>query len=120
MAAGFLSGKYEKGKPPIEGRRFALSKQGFRYNEKYWTDIDFDAVEKLKHIAESHGKGLAQFALAWVLNKKGITAIVCGATSVEQLEQNMSAVGVVLSQEELDACDEVWHFLHPPRLFYGR
>ena len=120
MAAGFLSGKYEKGKPPLKGRRFSLASQGFRYNEKYWTDLDFDAVERLKQIAASHGKSLPQFALAWVLNKKGITSIVCGASSVEQLEQNMGAVGVRLSQEALDACDEVWHMLHPPRLFYGR
>jgi len=120
MAAGFLSGKYEKGRPPIEGRRFSMAKQGFRYNEKYWTDLDFDAVARLQQIAADHGKSLPQFALAWVLNKKGITSIVCGATSVEQLEQNMGAVDLRLSQEELEACDEVWHSLHPPRLFYGR
>lgn len=120
MAAGFLTGKYTKGKPPIEGRRFSLASQGFRYNEKYWTDLDFDAVERLKKIAADHGKSLSQFALAWVLQKKGITSVVCGATSVEQLEQNLGAVGLRLTQEELDACDEVWHTLHPPRLFYGR
>jgi aryl-alcohol dehydrogenase-like predicted oxidoreductase len=120
LAAGFLSGKYEKGKPPGEGMRFAMSSQGFRYNQKYWTDPDFVAVTRLKAIAEDHGRSLAQFALAWILNKKGITSIVCGATSIEQLEQNLSAVGVVLSQEELDACDAVWHTLHVPRFFYGR
>ena len=120
MAAGFLSGKYEKGKPPIEGRRFAMSQQGFRYNEKYWTEIDFDAVEQLKKIAEGHGKSLPQFALAWVLNKRGITSIVCGASSMGQLEENLKAVDLKLSQEELDACDAVWHAIHPPRLFYGR
>ncbi|HTX52896.1 MAG TPA: aldo/keto reductase [Candidatus Baltobacteraceae bacterium] len=120
LAAGFLSGKYEKGKPPIEGRRFSLGTKGFRYNEKYWTDLDFDAVERLKEIAADHGKSLAQFALAWVLNKTGITSIVCGATSVEQLRQNLGAVGIRLTPEELTACDAVWQMLHPPRLFYGR
>ncbi len=120
LAAGFLSGKYEKGKPPIEGRRFAMGKVGFRYNQAYWTDIDFDAVEQLKKIAGDHGKTLSQLALAWVLNKKGITSIVCGTTSMEQLEQNLSAVELKVSQDELDACDAVWHQLHPPRLFYGR
>jgi aryl-alcohol dehydrogenase-like predicted oxidoreductase len=55
-----------------------------------------------------------------VLQKKGITSIVCGATSAEQLEQNLGAVGLRLTQEELTACDEVWNMLHPPRLFYGR
>jgi aryl-alcohol dehydrogenase-like predicted oxidoreductase len=120
MAAGFLSGKYEKGKPPLEGHRFAMAKQGFRYNEKYWTDLDFDAVVRLRKIAADHGMSLSRFALAWVLNKKGITSIVCGATSAEQLDENMAAVGVRLSPEALTACDEVWAMLHPPRLFYGR
>jgi aryl-alcohol dehydrogenase-like predicted oxidoreductase len=97
-----------------------MGAQGFRYNEKYWTDLDFDAVARLKAIAGEHGMPLSQFALAWVLNKPGITSIVCGATSVELLEQNLRAVGVRLAQEALEACDEVWHSLHPPRLFYGR
>jgi aryl-alcohol dehydrogenase-like predicted oxidoreductase len=120
MAAGVLTGKYEKGKPPIEGRRFSLAAQGFRYNEKYWTELDFAAVERLRQIAADCGMGLAQFALAWVLQKRGITAIVCGTTSVAQLEENLQAVGVTLSPEALAACDEVWNTLHPPRLFYGR
>ena len=120
MAAGFLSGKHEKGKSPTEGTRFAMSKQGFKYNLKFWNDLDFDAVEILKQIAKDHGYNLPQFALAWILNKKGITSIVSGATSVEQLLENMKAVGIKLPQEALDACDSVWDQLHPPRLFYGR
>jgi 1-deoxyxylulose-5-phosphate synthase len=120
LAAGLLSGKYEPGKPPSAEQRFGLGARGFKYNEKYWTDPDHAAVEQLKRIAADHGRSLAQFALAWVLNKPGITAIVCGTTGVEQLEQNLGAVGVRLSQEELEACDAVWHTLHPPRLFYGR
>ncbi|MDR1708829.1 MAG: aldo/keto reductase, partial [Candidatus Accumulibacter sp.] len=121
MAAGFLSGKHRKGQPPAEGTRFAMGKQGFVYQQKYWNDIDFDAVQKLDEIARGHGHAsLSRFALAWILNKKGITSIVSGATSAEQLLENMKAVGVKLSQEELDACDAVWATLRPPRLFYGR
>jgi aryl-alcohol dehydrogenase-like predicted oxidoreductase len=55
-----------------------------------------------------------------VLNKKGITSIVAGTSSLEQFDQNLKAVGIKLIQEELDACDEVWNHLRPPRLFYGR
>jgi len=54
------------------------------------------------------------------LNKKTISSIVCGATTIEQLEQNMGAVEITLPKEALDACDDVWHELRPPRLFYGR
>jgi aryl-alcohol dehydrogenase (NADP+) len=120
MAAGFLSGKHEKDKPPVEGTRFTMGKQGFVYQQKYWNDLDFDAVARLKEIASGQGLGLSRFALAWILNKKGITSIVSGATSVEQLLENMQAVGIKLPQEALEACDRVWDMLHPPRLFYGR
>lgn len=120
MAAGFLSGKYEKEKGPKEGARFSLAHQGYVYNQKYWNDLNFSAVEQLKKIAEEHGRSLPKFALAWVLSNKTITAIVCGATSIEQLEQNVSATEITLFKEELDACDAVWHPIRPPRLFYGR
>ncbi|MHC4639053.1 MAG: aldo/keto reductase [Planctomycetota bacterium] len=55
-----------------------------------------------------------------MLSNQTITAVVCGATSIEQLQENMAATEITLSQEELDACDEVWHQLRPPKLFYGR
>lgn len=120
MAAGFLSGKYNKDRTPIEGARFSLAHLGYRYNQPYWTDANFSAVEKLKKIAEDHGKSLPEFSLAWVLSNPTITAVVCGATSVEQLQQNMRATEISISKEERDACDEIWHQLRPPRLFYGR
>jgi 1-deoxyxylulose-5-phosphate synthase len=120
LAAGFLSGKYEAGKPAPAGQRFGLGPKGFRYNEKFWTDLDFAAVARLKAIAADHGKSLDQFALAWVLNTPGITAIVCGATAVEQIDRNVAAVGMRLAPEARAACDEVWNTLHPSRLFYGR
>jgi aryl-alcohol dehydrogenase-like predicted oxidoreductase len=120
LAAGFLTGKYEKEKGPIEGARFSLAHQGYRYNQPYWNDSNFTAVEQFKKIAEEHGNVLPQFALAWVLSNQAITAIVCGATSIEQLKENMDATEIKLSQKELDACDEIWHQLRPPGLFYGR
>jgi aryl-alcohol dehydrogenase-like predicted oxidoreductase len=120
MAAGFLSGKYEKGKEPLEGARFSLGSLGYKYNLKYWNDLNFTAVQQLEKIARDHGKTLPQFALAWVLSNKTITSIVCGATSLEQLENNLKAIEITISKEELDACYEVWHHLRPPRLFYGR
>jgi aryl-alcohol dehydrogenase-like predicted oxidoreductase len=120
MAAGFLSGKYDKDKGPMKGARFSLAHQGYVYNQKYWTDDNFEAVAKLKQLAESNGRTLAQFALTWVLTNKTITAVVCGNTSIAQLEQNMAATEISLSEEELKICDDVWNQLRPPRLFYGR
>jgi aryl-alcohol dehydrogenase-like predicted oxidoreductase len=120
MAAGFLSGKYDRQTGPIEGARFSLAHQGYRYNQPYWNENNFAAVEQIGKIAEEHGRRLPQFALAWVLSNPTITSVVCGATSIEQLQENMAATEISLSQEELHACDQVWHQLRPPRLFYGR
>jgi aryl-alcohol dehydrogenase-like predicted oxidoreductase len=120
MAAGLLSGKYERGKAPLEGARFSLAKWGYVYNQKYWDELNFAAVEQLGRIAAGSGKSLSQFALAWVLNTPGITSIVNGATSMPQLEENLGAVDIKLSKEEMEACNEVWKMLRPPRLFYGR
>jgi 1-deoxyxylulose-5-phosphate synthase len=120
MAAGFLTGKYTKGKDPVEGARFSLAHLGYKYNQPYWNDAGFDAVDKLKQIAQDHGKKLSDFALAWVLGNPTITSVVCGATSVEQLQQNMKATELNMSEAERDACDDVWNRLRPRGVFYGR
>jgi len=120
MAAGFLTGKYTKGKDPIEGARFGLAHLGYKYNQPYWSDSSFEAVDTLKQIAEDHGKKLSEFALAWVLSNPVITSVVCGATSVEQLQQNMKATELKISQAERDACDDIWNRLRPRGVFYGR
>ena len=93
MAAGFLSGKYERGKGPIEGARFSLGHLGYRYNEPYWNDQNFSSIEQLKKIAQDHGTQLFQFALAWVLSNPTITSVVCGTTSIKS---NSSFVGSLL------------------------
>jgi 1-deoxyxylulose-5-phosphate synthase len=120
MAAGFLTGKYTKGKDPMEDARFGLAHLGYKYNQPYWTDANFEAVETLKLIAEDNGKKLSEFALAWVLSNPAITSVVCGATSVEQLQQNMEATELDISKAERGLCDDVWNRLRPRGVFYGR
>ncbi len=120
MAAGLLSGKYDRDKDPVEGARFSLAHLGYRYNQPYWNDAGFSAVEKLKAIALDQGSGLPEFSLAWVLNNPAITAVVSGATSIKQLEQNLKATEITISDAARDACDAVWHQLSPRQLFYGR
>ena len=63
---------------------------------------------------------MSRFALAWALANPALTAIVNGATSVAQLEDNAAATDVKLSREVLDACDSVWRTLRAQTVFYGR
>jgi aryl-alcohol dehydrogenase (NADP+) len=120
MAAGLLSGKYEKDKAPLEGARYSLGHWGYTYNKPYWSDANFAAIEQYKKIAAEAGVSLSRFALAWVLANPAITAIVNGSTSIKQLEDNVAATDVKLSADALKACDEVWRSFRVPTVFYGR
>ena len=120
LAAGILTGKHDPKRPPAEGGRFTLEGMGKNYYNRYWNEVNFNAVELLRKIASEHGRSLAQFSLAWVFNNKMVTATICGASSLVQLEQNLEATEILLSKEELIACDDVWQQIRPPRFFYGR
>jgi len=119
LAGGLLTGKHDLKKPPTEGR-FTLQRLGPMYRERYWSDINFQAVARLKQVADEHGRNMAQFALAWILNNRTITSIVSGVSSLEQLQTNLGATELKLSKEELAVCDEVWQQLRPVRFLYGR
>lgn len=120
MAAGLLSGKYEKDKAPLEGARYSLGHWGYTYNKPYWSDANFAAIERYKKIAAEAGVSLPRFALAWALANPAITAIVNGSTSIKQLEDNIAATDVKLSPDTLKACDDVWRSFWVPTVFYGR
>jgi len=119
LAGGLLTGKHDLNKPPAEGR-FTLERLGPMYSERYWSAPNFEAVAKLKKIARDHGRNLPQFSLAWILNNKAITSIVLGTSSIKQLEENLGATDIKLSEEEIAACNDVWQQLRPIGFLYGR
>jgi aryl-alcohol dehydrogenase-like predicted oxidoreductase len=119
LAAGFLTGKYDPNQPPPADNRFGRERTGKREQELYWSPANFKAVAELKKVAEDHGRSLVQFALAWIINNPVVSSAVVGASSAKQLEDNVKAVDIKLSDEEKKACDEVWKELRPPRVFYG-
>ena len=119
LAGEMLTGRHDFGKPPAEGR-FTLSELGPGYLQRYWSETNFQAVDRLKKVAREHGVTLAQFALAWILNNPTITSVLSGTISLEQLEENTAAVDIKLSPEEFQACDDVWSMFRPPRYHYAR
>ena len=119
LAAELLTGRHEYGKKPAEGR-FTLGDIGPRYMERYWLEVNFQAIDRLQKIAKEHGCTMPQFALAWILQNPTITSAISGVINVEQLEENIAATEITLSLEELQACDEVWAMFRPPRYHYAR
>ena len=122
LAGGLLTGKHELERPPSEGTRFALQVakgMGQRYREKYWSEANFEAVANFKQIAREHGHSLVQLGLAWVLNKRAITSAVTGATSLKQLEENLGAVEMEPSKDEIQAIDNAYPY-RPTGRSYGQ
>jgi aryl-alcohol dehydrogenase-like predicted oxidoreductase len=119
LAGEMLTGLHEFGKPPVEGR-FTHKLMGPGYTERYWSEMNFKAVERFKQIAQAHGCTLAQFAIAWILNNDTITSVLSGTTAIKQLNENIAAIDITLSAEELKICDEVWQMFRPPRYHYAK
>jgi L-glyceraldehyde 3-phosphate reductase len=101
LAQGMLTNKYLTGIP--QGSR---ATQGKSLSPDLITDETMRHVKALAHIAESRGQTLAQLALAWVLRDQRVTSALIGASSVEQLEDNVAAVkNLSLTRDELAAID---------------
>ena len=117
IAAGLLVGKHQPGKP-AEDTRFASNQM---YYDRYWSDENFIAVEKIAKISADHGLSMLQLAMKWCLAQSKVTNIITGVSRLAQLEQNIASVeGEPLSADILEACDEVWKSLAGTRYKYNR
>ena len=100
LAGGFLSGKFTRDATG-EGRRKTFD---FPPVDK---EKGYDIVDVLAGIAKEREASVAQIALAWVLANRVVTSVIIGARSLKQLDDNIGAVEITLTAEELKALDEV-------------
>jgi aryl-alcohol dehydrogenase-like predicted oxidoreductase len=112
LAGGLLSGKYRRDHEAPAGAR-----QLTDWNEPPVYDQDklYDTVEVLVRIAADHGVSAAQVALAWALGRPGITSLVIGARTSEQLADNLAAAELTLNDSERAELDKasVMPLLYP-------
>ena len=102
LAAGLLSGKYTREQDTVAGDRRAAF--AFPPVDR---DRAFDCIDAMKPMAERRGVSVAQIALAWLLHQKAVSSVIIGAKRLDQLEDNIAATDVELTEQELDALDEV-------------
>lgn len=101
LAGGFLSGKFDREGKTAEGRRVSFD---FPPIDK---DRAYDAIDVMRTIAQDKGCTIPQVALAWLLHQKVVTSVILGAKHPEQLADNIGAVEVTLSSDDLAALDTV-------------
>lgn len=109
LAGGFLSGKYTRESLKDQSNRLS----GFDFLP-YDKEAGFRLIDAMRPIAEAHKASVAQVALAWLLAKPGVSTLLLGASKPHQLEDNLGALDVRLSAEELRRLDG----LSPHQAYY--
>jgi len=102
LAAGLLSGKYNKNGQSEEGGRLN-NFASFPVNR----DRAFNIIDVLQPMAESKNATVAQLSLAWLLHQSAVTSVIIGANKMEQLDDNLKSVDIVFTDDELKKLDEV-------------
>ncbi|HUN39034.1 MAG TPA: aldo/keto reductase [Acetobacteraceae bacterium] len=104
LASGLLTGKYRRNAPLPSGTRLANTA---RLADRYLTERNWTAAEKLADFAQRCGHTLLELAFSWLLAQAPVASVIAGATRPEQLEQNVKAGGWRLSTEELAEVDRI-------------
>ena len=102
LAGGLLSGKFSRENQKPEGSRRSEFDFPLVDKERTWRILDV-----IRPIAEAHGCSAARVSLAWLLSKPVVTSVILGAKRPDQLEDNLAAVDLKLSEEELKQLEEV-------------
>lgn len=107
LGGGWLTGKYKRDTAPTGATR--LGENPNRGQESYGPRNESERVwriiETVEAIAKAHGVSMAEVALRWVADRPAVTAVILGARTVKQLEENMKADAFKLSAEETAKLD---------------
>lgn len=107
LGGGFLSGKYSSSERPQEGRLSTTPEQ----HEESWTrravDRNWNILEIVGEITQRRQKSYAQVALNWLLARPEVSSVIIGVRTMQQLDDNLGAVGWKLSAQELATLDDV-------------
>jgi aryl-alcohol dehydrogenase-like predicted oxidoreductase len=105
LARGRLAGTYTRG-----GRKIPEGSWYKAENKSDFPASQWPLMEAVDRLADAHGITSSQFSIAWCLQVPGVTSPIIGPRSIAQLKDNLAAMAVTLSAEELKAVDN----LNPP------
>ncbi|MNB99836.1 L-glyceraldehyde 3-phosphate reductase [compost metagenome] len=100
LAQGVLTGKYKPGQAVPEGSRASNSQTNGVINSYLREDV-LACTAKLADLAAELGVTLSRFALAWMLRQPNVISAIIGSSRPAQIEENLQAVGLVLTEEIL-------------------
>lgn len=109
LARGFLTGKYKRGEDIPGDSRLASDMQGpfKKRTGQHFSDMAYNLMDVITEIADEKGCSPSQLALAWVEQQPGVTSVIIGPRTMEQLADNLGAVDVEITDADRAKLDEV-------------
>ena len=107
LAGGFLTGKFEQGKPPVAGTR--LGEKATRFAQ-YDQPRNWKILDAVRAVATEVGATPGVVSLAWLLAKPQVTSVIFGARDVAQLDANLAAGDLELSAKHVEVLDQASAF----------
>jgi aryl-alcohol dehydrogenase-like predicted oxidoreductase len=109
LGGGWLTGKYTRDERPTGATRLGENpERGVEaYDRRSTVERTWDVVDAVRALADARGVSMAQVALAWLVDRPGMTSVILGARTVEQLDDNLGAVGLHLTADEVARLDAV-------------
>jgi aryl-alcohol dehydrogenase-like predicted oxidoreductase len=104
LATGLLTGKYKRGAPLPAGSRLSRNQ---RHAEEFISDRNWNVLEALDGFVKRRGRSMVELAFSWLLRDPVVPSVIAGATSPEQVAQNIAAAGWTLSAEDLAEIDRI-------------
>jgi len=103
LAGGFLTGKYEFGKPPPPGSRG----ESVKLVQNLMTEPNYRVVSKLSEWSKDHGRGVNELAQAWLLAQPSVCSVITGARRVDHVASNVKAADWHLTTAELKEVEAI-------------
>ena len=104
LAGGLLSGKYKRSAPLPEGARLTETK---RSADRFLTERNWSAVEKLQAFADERGHSLLDVAIGWLASRPIVASVIAGATTPEQVDANVAAAATRFDAAALETIDRI-------------
>ncbi len=104
LAGGFLTGKYKRGAPAPKGARLTYSKD---HAHEFINDRNWRIVEKLDEFCSRRGRTMLELAFGWLIAKPVVASVIAGASTPQQVEQNVRAIGWAPSPGDLSEVDRI-------------
>ncbi len=108
LAHGMLTGKYKPGQDAPKGSRASDDRQNLVIKAMYWTEEYKQKGQELAAIAKDFGASAAELAIAWCLRNPNVSSVILGASRVEQLQQNLKALELQLTDDVLNRIETLY------------